>query len=145
MKVHTLHYGPRLIVLQGDFANDKFQGRGLLLADDDTCFDGEFAGDCWLHGKGTLTLANGDCIEGHFSGNWYERSGLKISGATYKRGATEAPRNAHTAPPFWMESTDSRGDLAEQTDHLRSPRVLPSHKWVPLFERCKQQVIATLV
>ena len=62
----------------GIFVSGRFQGHGLLLAEDDTCYDGEFASDGLLHGRGRMTFPNGSCVEGTFAGAWADRNGLKV-------------------------------------------------------------------
>ncbi|ESO94409.1 hypothetical protein LOTGIDRAFT_145057, partial [Lottia gigantea] len=63
---------------EGNFVYGKLTGFGLMLTDDNSCYEGEFQGVTQLQGKGCLTLPSGDKIQGVFNGSWNE--GLKING-----------------------------------------------------------------
>jgi amyotrophic lateral sclerosis 2 protein len=66
------------VELTGSFVNDKISGKGLMLTEDDSCYEGDFSPGAQLNGKGVLTLASGDQIEGTFHGDWNE--GIKVNG-----------------------------------------------------------------
>jgi len=57
-----------------------FNSAGILISEDDTTYDGEFASECVLHGKGKLTFPNGDSFEGTFKGEWQNREGIQMAG-----------------------------------------------------------------
>ncbi|XP_045909587.1 alsin-like isoform X3 [Micropterus dolomieu] len=78
------------VYYEGTYRDNKMSGPGLLVADDDTAFHGEFSDDWIANGKGVLSLANGDCLEGLFSGEW--TTGLKVVG-TYTKPAIDDPEN----------------------------------------------------
>ena len=53
-------------------------GHGLLLFDDGSVYDGEFAGDLQLQGRGMLVSPNGLQLDGWFQGAWGDRAGVKV-------------------------------------------------------------------
>ncbi|KAM9343957.1 alsin-like [Pholidichthys leucotaenia] len=67
---------------EGTFRDNRMNGPGLLVSDDDTVFHGEFSDDWTISGKGVLFLSNGDCLDGQFTGEW--STGLKVV-ATYTK------------------------------------------------------------
>ena len=52
-------------VYEGEWLNDKRDGKGILIQMDGSRFEGDFSDDM-CHGKGTLNYANGDS----YSGDW---------------------------------------------------------------------------
>uniref|UniRef100_A0A667WVS1 Alsin Rho guanine nucleotide exchange factor ALS2 n=1 Tax=Myripristis murdjan TaxID=586833 RepID=A0A667WVS1_9TELE len=72
---------------EGTFRDNRMTGPGLLLADDDTVFHGEFCEDWSVSGKGVLSLVNGDWLEGVFTGEW--AAGLKVVGIFTKAAPCE--------------------------------------------------------
>uniref|UniRef100_UPI0035900305 alsin isoform X2 n=1 Tax=Myxine glutinosa TaxID=7769 RepID=UPI0035900305 len=100
---------------EGIFSMNKMAGQGILLAEDNTRFQGEFTADLALNGKGLLTLPSGDFLAGNFSGVWGGE--LKVSGTFRKTFPGEKEKS--TTKPQW-------GDLA----------VSPKEKWKGVFAEC---------
>ena len=61
-------------------------GRGLMLFDDETLYEGNFSDTGVFNGVGTLTYKSGDKLEGTFHGNY--SSGMKFNGTIYKLPST---------------------------------------------------------
>lgn len=119
---------------EGVFLSNRFSGRGILISEDDTTYDGEFTSECVLHGKGRLTYPSGDYIEGHFKGEWQNKSGIQITG-TFVQASKQPKRNNKL--PFQgmnIDFSDSRGEIAAMTSHLRPPRVPMEKRWIPIYE-----------
>uniref|UniRef100_A0A8C4NAW5 Uncharacterized protein n=1 Tax=Eptatretus burgeri TaxID=7764 RepID=A0A8C4NAW5_EPTBU len=100
---------------EGIFSMNKMAGQGILLAEDNSCFQGEFTADLALNGKGMLTLPSGDQLAGNFSGVWGGE--LKVTGTFRKTFPGEKEKS--TTKPQW-------GDLA----------VSPEGKWKGVFAEC---------
>ncbi|XP_063715899.1 alsin-like isoform X3 [Symsagittifera roscoffensis] len=103
---------------EGTFQHGKLTGTGLLLADDDSMYEGELNGYN-LSGKGILTFPHGDYLEGSFDGSW-SGSELKIKGVLKKLEAG-------------FESKPC-GSLYRKFD------VSPSLKWECLFRKCRSRM-----
>ncbi|XP_061548671.1 alsin-like isoform X4 [Phycodurus eques] len=104
------------VYYEGNFRENKMNGLGLLVSDDDTAFHGEFYEDWTVNGKGILSLANGDTLEGHFSGEW--SAGLKVDGIYTKQAADE------------IEDKD-------RNNFLLGRYVVPAdERWVCVFDEC---------
>ncbi len=56
--------------------------RGIMLFEDETCYEGNFADAGVFSGQGCLMCANGDRLEGAFFGNYTD--GMKFNGTIYK-------------------------------------------------------------
>ncbi|XP_029935895.1 alsin-like isoform X2 [Myripristis murdjan] len=82
---------------EGTFRDNRMTGPGLLLADDDTVFHGEFCEDWSVSGKGVLSLVNGDWLEGVFTGEW--AAGLKVVGIFTKAAPCEPESRERPAVP----------------------------------------------
>ncbi|KAL5005990.1 hypothetical protein ScPMuIL_017148 [Solemya velum] len=106
---------------EGNFIQNKMSGFGLMLTDDNSCFEGEFSGITQLQGKGTLILPNGDHIEGMFNGSWNE--GLKISGTFWKTKTS----------PSVEKSSHAHGIKSSVYGSLAVP---PDNKWGDIFYHC---------
>ncbi|XP_041857006.1 alsin-like isoform X2 [Melanotaenia boesemani] len=78
------------VYYEGTFRENKMNGPGLLVSEDDTFFQGEFSDEWTVSGKGVLSLPNGDCLDGLFSGEW--STGLKVVG-TYTKPAIDVCGN----------------------------------------------------
>ena len=57
-------------------------GRGLMLFEDETLYEGNFSDTGVFNGSGTLTYKNGDKLEGSFNGSY--SNGMKFNGTIYK-------------------------------------------------------------
>lgn len=102
---------------EGAFSSNKMTGTGLLVAEDDTTFHGEFSDDWTPNGKGFLSLPNGDHIEGQFMGEW--ATGLKIEGK-------------YTKPNYYL--TEKKEKIREfELGRLAVPA---EHRWRSVFEEC---------
>ncbi|CAE1150413.1 ALS2 [Acanthosepion pharaonis] len=107
---------------EGNFVQGKLSGFGLMLTDDDSCYEGEFSGITQLNGKGTLRLPNGDRIDGHFSGSWNE--GLKVNGTFHKGMAQDS-----------LKKTGHVCGIQSKT--YGSLSVTADRKWEDIFSHCK--------
>eukprot|EP00794_Sanderia_malayensis_P017360 gene17360-19095_t len=113
------------VYCEGRFVQNKLVGKGLLLSDDDTCYEGEFSADMQLSGKGVLTMPNGDYFDGQFYGNWGE--GIKING-TFNKFANLDP--AMTAV----------GEIAASQLSLTDFSIPCGVKWKSLFDACRHEL-----
>ncbi|XP_056144962.1 alsin-like isoform X2 [Lampris incognitus] len=102
---------------EGTFRDNKMNGTGLLISEDDTSFHGEFSEDWAVSGKGVLTLANGDCLDGLFSGEW--TTGLKVIGT-------------YTKPIHYEHDSKDRGWQLEVGRY----KVPAEQRWQCVFEEC---------
>ncbi|XP_050388946.2 alsin isoform X1 [Patella vulgata] len=106
---------------EGNFVYDKLTGFGLMLTDDNSCYEGEFQGVTLLQGKGSLTLPSGDKLDGVFNGTWNE--GLKFNG-TFIRA--ELSHSGPSKPKSHMLDINNRtyGKLSVPADS----------KWSDIFK-----------
>ncbi|XP_066542491.1 alsin isoform X2 [Hoplias malabaricus] len=101
---------------EGVFSNNKMMGKGLLLCEDDTAFEGDFSEDWVLNGKGVLSMPNGDTFDGIFVGEW--GSDLKVAGSFIKPSLFETEKKENKTLPVGRYAVP-----AEQ-------------KWKAVFEEC---------
>ncbi|XP_061579794.1 alsin-like isoform X1 [Cololabis saira] len=104
------------VYYEGIFKENKMNGPGLLVSEDDTVFHGEFSDDWTVNGKGVLTLVNGDSLDGVFSGEW--SSGLKVVGT-------------YTKPAFDGCESKERNIL-----QLGQYVVPAAQRWICVFDEC---------
>ena len=64
--------------MEGVFTLGKMSGQGILITNEGTCYNGEFADEGLLGGRGVMTLHSGEIIDGTFSGAWGEPAGVKV-------------------------------------------------------------------
>ncbi|XP_052825972.1 alsin isoform X1 [Octopus bimaculoides] len=107
---------------EGNFVQGKLSGFGLMLTDDDSCYEGEFSGITQLNGKGTLRLPNGDSLEGHFTGSW--NVGIKVNATFHKN-----------LPPETVKKADLTYGIHSKTYGTLS--VPADRKWEDIFSHCK--------
>ncbi|KAG1662138.1 Alsin [Nymphon striatum] len=106
------HHGNGVVVTidgvyyEGSFYQNKMQGYGLVIFEDNTSYEGDLSGHCVFNGKGTLNLSNGDYIEGNFSGKWNE--GVKVNG-TYFKSTNNA--SFHTYPVKNLPKNDQHIEM----------------------------------
>ncbi|GAB1600522.1 alsin-like isoform X1 [Argonauta hians] len=110
---------------EGNFVQGKLSGFGLMLTDDDSCYEGEFSGITQLNGKGTLRLPNGDSLEGHFMGSW--NVGIKVNATFNKNVAAETVKKADLT--YGIHSK-TYGTLSVSADR----------KWEDIFSHCKSML-----
>ena len=58
----------------GEFKNNKFDGRGKLIYDDNTKYEGDFS-EGYMHGEGNLIFKDGSCYKGLFDKNCFHGKG----------------------------------------------------------------------
>ncbi|XP_076459413.1 LOW QUALITY PROTEIN: alsin-like [Babylonia areolata] len=127
MWVENHRHGNGIIVtldgmyFEGNFYTDKLTGFGLMLTDDNSCYEGEFMDITQLSGKGTLTLPTGDQLDGTFSGSWNE--GLKISGTFIKSQYSTPERRVQMSPSI-------------KSKYYTKLAVPADKKWDDIFHHC---------
>ena len=70
------------VYYEGQFSHNKMTGKGLMLFEDETSYEGSFADAGVFNGHGVLTYEHGDRLEGSFHGNYTD--GMKFNGTVYK-------------------------------------------------------------
>ncbi|UYV83608.1 NPEPPS [Cordylochernes scorpioides] len=114
------------VYYEGNFYLDKLSGHGVMIFEDNTCFEGELGSGGMLNGKGTLYLSNGDKVDGHFAGVWSE--GIKIAG-TYQKNPGCTPVQT---------VLDSPGDPVRSKLSTFGQHCVPAdQKWEDLFSHCR--------
>ncbi|CAB0003030.1 unnamed protein product, partial [Nesidiocoris tenuis] len=93
------------------------RGRGVMVLDDGTHYDGELREAGVFSGKGTLTFSNGDTFEGTLYGTWAD--GIKVNGTLQKSMSTFSPRDSFSKPGTF-------GQLSVGADQ----------KWKSIFRQC---------
>ena len=77
---------------EGIFSHNKMSGKGLMIFEDDSIYEGQFADTGVFNGAGILNCTNGDKMEGSFYGN--HNNGIKFNGTIFKRANAEGPPKA---------------------------------------------------
>jgi amyotrophic lateral sclerosis 2 protein len=80
------------VYYEGTFCHNKMSGRGFMMFEDETTYEGHFADAGVFSGAGTLNYANGDRLEGSFYGNYTD--GMKFNGTVYKMVRTPQGLNS---------------------------------------------------
>ncbi|XP_067137388.1 alsin [Centruroides vittatus] len=110
------------IYYEGNFVMNKLSGYGVMIFEDNTCFEGELGAGGVLNGKGTLHLSNGDKIEGCFTGKCCDS--FKIQGIYHKSQHPLTPiSNFHDKK---KTNLSSFGQLCVPADK----------KWEDIFGHC---------
>ncbi|KAG1714534.1 Alsin [Nymphon striatum] len=141
------HHGNGVVVTidgvyyEGSFYQNKMQGYGLVIFEDNTSYEGDLSGHCVFNGKGTLNLSNGDYIEGNFSGKWNE--GVKVNG-TYFKSTNNA--SFHSYPVKNLPKNDQHIEMPIYGPPLLicaaigqsyAKLSVPVHKkWEDIFKQC---------
>ena len=70
------------VYYEGTFSHNKMSGKGLMMFEDETIYEGNFADTGVFSGVGTMITPNGDRLEGSFYGNYTD--GMKFNGTIFK-------------------------------------------------------------
>lgn len=110
------------IYYEGNFVMNKLSGYGVMIFEDNTCFEGELGAGGVLNGKGTLHLSNGDKIEGCFTGKCCDS--FKVQGVYHK--------SQHPLTPVINFSDKKKTDLSS----FGQLCVPADKKWEDIFGHC---------
>ena len=108
------------VYYEGTFSHNKMTGRGIMMFEDETTYEGNFADAGVFSGAGTLKYPSGDRLEGSFYGNHLE---MKFSGTVYK--------TVKTPNPGLLPHATSPQDFS--TEKIGKHSVPASQKWGSIY------------